>query len=122
MKTIRTVLNMSLLATSLLAGGAAYGDSIHEWGQWSMSEEDAIRQAILEGVDPTAVTRAPAAGPATGGAGTALQPFIGETLDNRILTQEQLPKDLMPLLAAPPPPPEHPGGSDGGFGGVIRTD
>lgn len=88
MKTIKIM----LLAVLTVFAVGAQADSVYHWGHWNTSPEQALRQAILQGQDPTAVTQPTAAGPAAGSSATALQPVHPQTLDNQFITQEGLPK------------------------------
>ncbi len=92
-------------ALALVAVGAQAADSVHKWGHWMSSQEESLRQAILQGQDPTAVTQPTAAGPAPGGPATAVQPVSPPVLDNRFITQEGLPKDYLTGPTAVQPQP-----------------
>ena len=80
-----------ILIAALLGGNTVTAaDSVHEWGSWQA--EDDIVAAILAGADPAEVTSAPAAGP--GAKGTVVQPIIPVALDNRFITQGDMPKEF----------------------------
>ena len=99
--------HLIIMAALLGSNDAMAADSVYEWGSWQA--EDDIVAAILAGADPTEVTSAPAAGP--GAKGTVVQPIIPVALDNRFITQGDMPKEfeVIQVLTTPTPsPPANP--------------
>lgn len=107
-----------IIIAALLGGNTTMAaDSVHEWGSWQA--EDDIVAAILAGADPAEVTSAPAAGPSA--KGTVVQPIIPVALDNRSITQEDMPKEFEVIQVIIPPPPTPDPGNGLGEGGWRPT-
>ena len=94
-------LHIILIAALLGSNTVMAADSVYEWGSWQA--EDDVVAAILAGADPTEVTSAPAAGPSA--KGTVVQPIIPVALDNRFITQGDMPKEFEVIQVITPPPP-----------------